>query len=122
MKKMTLIAGSFLLFLVFSACSKHRARKLAGTYHCQVNYGFYSMGQGAKDSTYFEDVTVTRKGKELSVMKATFDVEKVENGKTFQIGTPDNSMSVVFKEDSLIIWRRFGGLGSSTTLLFRGTK
>lgn len=122
MKNLIVITGSALLLFVFVACSKHRAKKLAGTYHCQVSSRHYQMGAGTTDSTYFEDVKVARKGRELSVMNATFDVEEVENEKQFQIGSMDNSMYVVFKEDSLIIRRYSGGMGDNVTLVYKGVK
>jgi hypothetical protein len=126
--KIPTIAFVSILLLTLS-CQKHRAKKLAGTYACKVDYhvehaetepnGYYIF-----DTTYFEDVVIVQDGKDLKFLNYSVHIDQVKDGKTASFA-PSGSISssaISFKNDEVYIYTKSGGQGGWGSYTYNGKK
>ena len=110
--------------LVTSSCDKYQAKKLSGTYKCEVEYSYWDMTPTNLDTTFTEEIEITRNGKDLFVFENSIHIDKLKNGQEYQKGSGQNYFSVTFnkKNETVQITRRSGGQGGGSTSQYFGIK
>lgn len=117
---------TFTFFTVFvlllTSCDKYHAKKLAGTYSCEVDYHYWDMTPLVIDSTYHEDIEISREGKNVIVLGTSIPIDSLWKEKEYYEGNVHDYITVLFKDDSVYITRSSGGLGGGGTLRYSGRK
>lgn len=117
---------TFTFFTVFvlslTSCDKFHAKKLTGTYSCEVDYHYWDMTPLIIDSTYHEDIESTRQGKNVIVLGTSIPIDSLWKEKEYYEGNVHDYITVLFKDDSVYITRSSGGLGGGCTLKYSGRK
>lgn len=117
---------TFTFFTVFvlllTSCDKYHAKKLAGTYSCEVDYHYWDMTPLVIDSTYHEDIEISRERKNVIVLGTSIPIDSLWKEKEYYEGNVHDYITVLFKDDSVYITRSSGGLGGGGTLRYSGRK
>jgi hypothetical protein len=74
------------------------------------------------DSTYQEDIEITREGKNVIVMGTSIPIDSLWEGNEYYEGNVHNYITVLFKSDSVYITSSSGGLGGGCTINYSGRK
>ena len=120
--KILLFCSLLIHVILFQSCDKHRAKKIAGTYHCNVHYHYYDGIPQVIDSTYIENLTVTQDGKYINVLNYHIHIDSLWNEQEYYEGYIHNYITVKFIEDSIYVTRCSGGLGGSASYTYTGKK
>ena len=117
---------SFLTTVLFFTlgCDKYQAKKLAGTYSCEVEYDYWDMTPTSVDSTYNEDLEIKREGKNLVVLDHSIDIDELRSEEEYYYGYVHNYIKVTFdkKNNTVRITRASGGIGGNATRKYFGIK
>lgn len=107
---------------IIQSCDKHRAKKLAGIYDCEVNYYYWDMTPKIIDTSYNERLEIKQNGKFLTVLAYTIHIDSLWEGKEYYNGDVHNYIKVQFKKDSLYLTKNSGGLGGNSSFIYKGKK
>ncbi len=120
---MKFLAPLLFISIFFASCDKYHARKLSGTYRCQVHFYSWIMNQGVvSDTIYSEDLDIQQDGKNLIVLQNTIPIDSVWKGKEFYQGDVHDYLTVRFRNDSIYVTRSSGGLGGNGSRTYAGVK
>ncbi len=106
----------------FVGCDKHRAKKYAGDYDCEVNHTSYSIAPSYFDTSYKELIHITRTGKYLNILDYQVHIDSLWKDKQYQEGYVHRYFRVQFIDDSVYILISGGGLGGGYSYSYKGLK
>lgn len=110
------------LLALTNSCDKYHSKKLAGTYTCKVDYHYWDMTPMDFDTTYYEDIDITRDRNDLIILGYRIHIDSLWKEKEFTVGDVHYFMTVLFREDNVYITHHSGGLGGGATRNYNGHK
>jgi hypothetical protein len=122
--KYLLLSTTLLTVLIsISSCDKHRAKKLAGTYVCQVDYHRYTIPDNNFDTTYWENITITQDKKYLTVLEEEIHIDSLwKREEKYFSGGYGGYMDVIFRNDSVFITKGTSSHGGASRRVYTGMK
>lgn len=108
--------------LFFTSCDKFHARKLSGTYTCQVHTSSYMMGSYNTDTAYIDNLIVKHKDKNVIVLNDTIPIDSLWDGSVYYVGSGPNYFKIQFINDSIYYSSHSGGLGGGYSSSYAGKK
>lgn len=111
-------------FLLASSCDKYQAKRLSGTYKCEVEYSYWDMTPTNIDSTYAKEIEITRDGKDLIVLGNSIHIDKLKDGQEYYEGSVHEYIKVTFnkRNKTILIQKHSGGQGGGSSTEYFGTK
>lgn len=117
-----ILTFSLSCILLFTCCDKFHARKLSGTYTCQIHTSSYMMGSNSTYKSYTDDLIVKHKGKNVIVLNNTIPIDSLWGGHAYSVGSGSNYFKIQFINDSIYYSSHSGGLGGSYSTSYAGKK
>jgi hypothetical protein len=115
-----------LMFVIFTglitSCDKRRAKKLSGTYACEVNYHYWDMSSGPADTSYHEDIYIEQDGKKVIVLGTSIHIDSLWKEKKYSEADGHKYLDVMFKDDRVHITKSHAGLGGGYSRNYEGVK
>ncbi len=110
--------------ILFFACDKYKAKKLAGDYDCTVQVSSFNMNSGFYDTVKQEVINIGRNGKNLIILGREIHVDSLRNSHRYVEGNVSAGFLfwVYFSEDSLYAETWGGGLGGNGSCTYKGRK
>lgn len=117
-----ILTFSLTCVLLFASCDKFHARKLSGTYTCQIHISSYLMGSYTTDTSYTDNLIVEHKGKNVIILNNTIPVDSLWGGHVYYVGNGPNFFKLQFINDSVYYSSHSGGLGGGYSAYYAGKK
>lgn len=131
MKRTTTLNSFSILSILFislsfifaiQSCDKHFAKKVSGTYACQIHSTYWDMSQNNNlDTTYLGELKVEKDGKFVVVKGHKVHADSLRSGKEYVEGHYSNFFKLKIYMDSIYFTQSSGGLGGGGTTEYVGT-
>ncbi|MFN5417891.1 MAG: hypothetical protein ACK5B9_12605 [Flavobacteriia bacterium] len=116
------ISVCFLVFSFLISCDKHHAKKLAGSYTCQVHSYSISGGTVTLDTNYTETLEVKQEKNKLNFLNQSYHIDTFWNEKRYYTTFTHGYLDIQFKNDSINYEMRNGGQGGYGIITYKGKK
>src|SRR5688500_19290722 len=89
--------------IILAGCDKRDAKKLFGTYKCEVTSHSWGMNQSSAYTTYTKEVNVNLDGKFVKIFSYSIHIDKLRDENIYSEPVGHSTFQVQFKNDSIYI-------------------
>ncbi len=112
-----------ILFNISFSCKKHRAKKLSGTYECEVNYVYYDGAPTHIDSSYYETVEVKQDKRHIEVLGLKIHIDSIWDGQVYRRnGGGRNYKTISISDNKIDYYSEGGGQGGGYRITYNCIK